>query len=223
MNLGRYVSSVVASLFLLVFSATNSHASVMLQPAAVSTTMGQLGGSGGLFDVSQLVSQVGLTTPYTSGVTDAATYSSTHANSRDEWQAGPGVTTGFVSFDLGSVVGVDGFRLWNSSWFTGPGPVDVNQFTLFADNDFDPSNGLGASLGTFTATSTEADHPMQSFSFGTASTRYIQMQIESNHGGAGSGFAEAAFTGTTGTVPEPSILALLGISLAGMGFARKKA
>jgi len=214
-NKSSGISHPLAALILYISSSVAT-ASVMWQPVGVSTTMGQFSTS---FDVEELISQTGLSTPYVSGVTDASSYLSTHTNPLDEWQSTLNVTTGFVSFDLGSVVGVDGFRLWNSSYTAGPGATDVNQFTLFADNDFDPTNGLGVSLGTFNATNTGGSHPMQSFNFGTTSTQYVQMQIQSNHGSIGSGFSEGAFTVA---VPEPSILALLGISLAGIGFARKR-
>lgn len=123
----------------------------------------------------------------------------------------------FVTFDLGTTVNVTGFRLWNSSWFTGGGSVSVQDFQLFADVDNDPTNGLGPSLGTFSAANTGGPHAMQTFNTTPGITQFVQMQILSNYGGSGSGFSEGAFAITA--VPEPATVALIGTAAAGFGLA----
>lgn len=204
---------------LAIWTTNVASAAVMWQPTAVSTTMGELGVP--TFSLGHLISNAGLTTPYVSGVTDASTYSSTHTDVFDEWIST--TPTGFVSFDLGSDQQVNGFRYWSSSWFVNGSPDSVRKFELFADSDFDPTNGLGASLGTFTAADTGHPETMQSFTFATTSTRFVQMQVLTNSGAEVSGFAEGAFTVEASSVPEPATLCIWGgLGLVSFVAARRR-
>jgi len=96
-----------AVLVVIAFSAPKSHAGPVLQPTAVSTTMGSLSP----FAIGNVIDQSGLSPGYTSGVTGASSYTATHVGLvfTAHWQSSVGTTTGFVSFDLGSVQNVNGF------------------------------------------------------------------------------------------------------------------
>jgi len=117
------------------------------------------------------------------------------------------------------------FLLWNSPW-SQSGFIDVNGFQLFADNDMDSTNGVGASLGVFNAANDTGPgpnflSPKQTFNFGAVNTQFVQMQINSNHGGFATGFGEAAFT----TVPEPTsfaFLGLIGVAVAGWQWKKRR-
>lgn len=208
----RFVIAVPIGLCL----ATNvARADFVWQPTAASTNMGVFNN---IFNIDFTISQIGLTNPYISGVTDASTYSSTHNDIFDEWQSQVGIRTGFVTYDLGAVVAATGMFLWNSSWSTG-GNIDVNQFTLFSDDDNDPFNGTTADLGTFNAAETGGPHPMQTFDFATTPTRFVHMEILTNHGSpTNSGFSEVAFI----VVPGPASLGLLGCICLGLGNRRRR-
>ena len=211
----RTILLVAVSVVLLPISGAN--AVLMFQPLQVQTNMGSFGSA---FDVSQLATQGGLNTTYTSGVTDASAYTSTHSNNADEWQAVSNTTTGFVSFDLGMDVELTGIRLWQSSWFTG-GEVDVRDFRVLSDDDLDATNGNGGVLGTFTAAQSNGQHPMQSFDFAqTTIIRFAHLEILSNYGGETSGLSEVAFVGLA-VVPEPSSAILLALGSV-VVFARRR-
>ena len=101
------------------------------------------------------------------------------------WFSDPISTEGTLTFDLGTVSTIQGLAIWNlSPSFSNA----LNEFELFADNDNIFTNGTRKQLITanaqqaslltmnpFGATNAEA------FSFAATPTRYIHLNILSNH------------------------------------------
>ena len=190
--------------------------------AAVSaTSISGNSNSGTVFDTAHLISQGGLSTGYVSGVTDAATFSTTHDDSFDEWVSPAQSLPAFVAFDMGSAVSLTAFLYWGSSFSGAGGQQDVKDFDLFADTDMDPTNGLGVLLGSFSAADSSGNvntHEMERFDFSQTTTQFIHMRINNTHStNPNPGFSEAAFIGTeSAPVPEPSTLALLSLGTLGL-------
>ena len=131
---------------------TNQAQAIGVTRSAVSVSgeIGERNNSSLAFD--NLINQSSLSSNYVNGVTDFDSYTSTTtANSRasgSNWQSAQGITTGFLSFDLGDTYKIDGIALWNRG---GNNTRNIIDFELYADDDADSSNGLGTFLGSFTA------------------------------------------------------------------------
>ena len=174
--------------------------------------------------LSNLTNQSGLSATYTSGTTDFDSYvSSTTSNSiqgSSNWLSALNVKTGFVTFDLGASYDVNALALWT---LQSGNTNAVRNFSLYADTDANTSS-LGTLLGNFSAVNaagTPSATQSQVFNFATTNTRYIQMNITSNAGGALAGMSEVAFQ----EVPwETDALPVIGSALffAGGVWAKRK-
>lgn len=198
-------------LSMLTFTAS----ATMIQPVAVSTDMGTAFPVTN-FPVTNLINQSGLSATYTSGFTDLDTYAATTTHtgsaSEDQWASNFEISTGVVSFDLGSIVNLDRLVLWNLGENAGYG---LNGFTVHADSDMDFSNGVTSTLESFSAS--DSINTGQVFDFTNVSSQYIHIQITSNHGESLTDLGEVAFD--SAAVPEPTTI--LG-SLLVLGFAAQK-
>ena len=214
----RFRTVVAAStLACLMFTATSARADVMLDPTAVTTNMGQAGHS----NIDNIINQSGLSAPYTSGVTDFATYTasatSAIATQSNSWASATNTTTGNVDFTLGGPTTIDNFALWNDTDFFA-----VQDFTLLAS--VDSTFTMTTTLGSFTATHFGNNDAVvaQDFSFAATTASYVRMEITSNYGQVDTEFGEAAF-GEILSVPEPSKLTMLAIGIASiLGFRLRR-
>jgi hypothetical protein len=134
------------------------------------------------------------------------------------------VKTGFVTFDLGASYDVNTLALWT---LQSVNTNAVRNFSLYADTDANTSS-LGTLLGNFSAVNaagTPNATQSQVFNFATTNTRYIQMNITSNAGGALAGMSEVAFRESATPVPwETDTLPVIGSTLFFVGgvWAKRK-
>ncbi|KGJ89524.1 PEP-CTERM sorting domain-containing protein [Colwellia psychrerythraea] len=208
---------VIILMSLLVPTAANA---TLIQANTISTNMGAINPS---FLIQDVINPNGLSALYVSGLTDFDSYvaGTTHSVAFEQWISSENIVTGIISFDFGGNVSLNAMALWNSSWGGSGGAIAVNQFELLFDNDNNFGNGVIGSLGVFNATNTNNPHPSEVFNFASTSLQFLHMNIQSNHGAISySGFADVVFRSTD--MPEPTSLALFGLSLFGLVFFRKR-
>lgn len=210
---GRAAVPAAFSLFLLGL-APQAMAAPIYGAVDVTTDMGTFGSFAPL---PRVIDQSGLSQTYVSGVTDFDTYvpTTTHVginNGSASWSSALNHKTGNVVFDLGAEITIDALALWNQHRSNNN---SIQNFKLY-----DESNNL---LGSYTALKgpgpTSNIIASQVFGFGSTTTRYVTLEVDSNYGGVLTGFGEVAFRGV---VPEPSVLALLGLSGLGLFAGRRR-
>jgi hypothetical protein len=206
--------SVLLALFAAGF-AVSVEAAPIYQPTAVTASTADYGFP---YSLANMINQSGLSAAYTSGVSDFATVvaGTTHDGSNASNSGFSGGPFGSFSFDMGAILALDGFAFWaTNNWGS------VTSFDLYADSDFLTGNGLGTLLGNFTTLANGgAASPAQVGGFGSVSTQYLHLVIQTTDGGSAPGIGEIAFRGAQ--VPEPASLALLGIGLAGLSAMRRR-
>jgi hypothetical protein len=194
--------------------APNAQAIGVMRGSTATSSMTTAIGS----SISNITNQTGLSSGYTSGVTDFDTYvaDTTHAN-RSWW--GFSGTSGIITFNLGASYTLNALALW-------PFPADstsaIRGFNLYADTDADPTN-LGTSLGSFNAVNALSERVnSQVFNFSATPTQFIQMEITSNAGSSATGLSELAFREATPVPWETDALSVIGTTLLFAGGVWKK-
>jgi hypothetical protein len=211
-GLGLIALSIPAALFTL---APNAQAIGFVLGSTAITTLPTTAGA-----IGNLTNQSGLSTPYTSGVTDFDTYAATSATNLNSqrWLTSVAGLGGYVTFDLGASYDLNAFALWNTL-----GSPAVLNFTLFTDTDTSTAT-VGTLIGSFSAVNGLASgSPLQRFDFAsTATTQYVQMRLDTSNGGGVVGFSEAAFGGTTPTAVPFDFDPSLGLVALELGFGGKR-
>lgn len=190
---------------LVVSSASRSaDAAVILQPASASTNMGEL------FPASRMRDQSGLSTPYTSLVTDfdgyiAAGPTAEHGFGLSVWGSPPRVRSGNFDLALGGSYEISAMALWNA---VGD-PSALRDFRLLAAGD--AAFTAPIDLGTFTALNTAGSYPKtaaQVFAFAPTRASHVRIEVLSTASSTSYGAVanEVAFRAT---VPEPGACAPL--------------
>jgi PEP-CTERM motif len=206
---------------------------VIIQPSSVSLSPA---GDGFFGPANNIINQSGLSSTYTSGVTDFDTYTATATHSfGSTFNTKYGQSTTNIvntpvlfTFDLGQVSTIDALAYWISDTSTGPGfpDQDVQGFQLFAGTD-----DTGTLLGTYNATQGNFNNVSnaQIFNFTATSTQFITLKATSVFLPGGDGIAnpiigEIAFRQqeVPPSTPEPgTILGLVTVGSLG-ALSRKR-
>ena len=143
------------------------------------------------------------------------------------WESANNQTQGTLTFDLGEMFSINAIAIWNDD-FLGA----IRDFELFADNDNLFDNGGTTSLGTFTAlrlsisTTNQLPIPAQPFFFDPVHTRYVHLDVISNHRGRGrSTLSEVAFGRSAIEVPFEYgniPIAVLIVTVGGINYFQNK-
>ena len=192
---------------------TIAQAATIVQPTAVSTSMGSENAN---FDVTNIINQSGLSQTYTSGVDDFDTYiglNPTHSgNSGVRWFSSQ--PTGQVTCDLGEELNTTRLAFWNG--FSGG---RVTSFEVYSDDDGDFDNGGTTLLGSFDPLALTGNPvSVEVFDFTDAITQFIHFNITGAGAPNATTVSEVAFevgeATPPPTTPEPStVLALMGLGL----------
>ncbi len=173
--------------------------------------------------------QSGLSSGFTSGVTDFNTYVSGNPTHADAGIAFP--DTGYalfttlpwnLDFDLGGLYSVTETVVWN---WNGSAAAGINEFEIFSSTDatFSTLTSLGIyNLDPVSANNAIAEH--QIVDFIDTTTQYIRFSVLTDHGFmAGIGVDEVAFhANNVSPVPVPAAAWLFGSGLMWLIGIRKK-
>jgi hypothetical protein len=128
------------------------------------------------------------------------------------WKSIPGITKGFITFNLGGLYDLDAFGVWNHAQLNGDrGVRDVFVEVSTNGTDFAPLAG-GPMLF---ARAPAAPVSSQVFSFSPTPAAYVRFAVIDGYGAVNTGLSEVRFSGTS-DAPEPGGLLLFGASLAGL-------
>lgn len=182
----------------------------------------------GFGSIGNTFDQSGLSTKYTPGVTNFDAYiasNPTHTVSFGgfEWFSNQGSTSAQVTYDFGSILGIDRLALWNEE------ASGIGLLNLLSSSD----GTTFTSLGLFIPQDNpgNAAYPAQVFSFAPTLTRFVQFQMSGCPQANPAGFpacaiGEVAFrsAAVAAAAPEPATWAmmLLGFGVVGGALRRRR-
>jgi hypothetical protein len=182
-------------------------------------------GGPGFGSINDTLNQSGLSSGYTSGVTDFDSYIGTNPThtlvfAGYEWFSNDGTSSASVTYDLGSLIGIDALALWNEE-SSGIGTLD-----LFGSAD----GTLFTLLGSFNPLDNPyADYPAEVFTFEAALLQFVRFDMsDCPQADPGSfqacAIGEVAFrtADVTPGVPEPGAWAMLLLGFGAVGFSMRR-
>ncbi len=204
------------------FLATSSAALAVPILSAVSATASSTYSG---YPIENTINQSGLSTGFTSGVTDFDAYlatnpTHTYISSGFEWFSAEGVTDVTLTFDLGAVYSVGRMALWNEEY------SGIPTFNVLSSVDGISYSSVASGLTTVDSPSV-TDYLAQVFNLGIGSARYIRLETSDcpqagGEGHVGCGLGEIAFAPGTPSVPEPAALALLASGLCAVSLRARR-
>lgn len=234
-----YTTVLAITMTIGVFSAS-ANASVILTPLTVTTSS-----NSGITPDENIINQSGLSSGYTSGVTDFDVYIASnplHGNSAKyhEWWSANNITSAVLDFDLGSLQSIDRLALWHEegAGFTAADiytSIDGLTFTLAVTiNPLDNVSPGGLYM-----------YPVEVFDLAggnAVSAQYVRMNLSGcaqqpfsgtlnacavgemafSAGGSQSGGDDEGDESGEPSLPEPATLGFLGLGLAGLAFRSRK-
>ncbi|MEM1237466.1 MAG: VPLPA-CTERM sorting domain-containing protein [Pseudomonadota bacterium] len=217
--MARFCLSLAATVFVIALGGM-AKAATVVAPVSVTTDLDPLSAA---YDVNNVINQSGLSTGYTSGVTDFSTYIATNPTEPN----GTGFTfagelrtfSGNFVFDLGGLYSVSQLALWNR----GPSLQGIQDFSLYSS---DTSGFAGGSLiSSFTASAGVSNSAaasngarLQVFGFAETQARFIRLEVSSVYGNCCVSLSEVAFDGApVSAVPVPASLPLLAVGFIALG------
>lgn len=210
----KYLLGSISALMLMTSVSASAATIISAQSAVVDS------GGPGFGSIANTHDKSGLSSTYTDDVTDFDTYIASNPTHTPTFAGFEWFSTGLtaqVTYDLGSIFGIDRLALWNEE-SSGIGTLD-----LFASSD-----GITfASLGSFNpvAATTIASYPAQIFSFTATNARYVRFGMSGCPNGAsnfqGCAIGEVAFrtADVSGAVPEPATWAFMLVGFGAIGGA----
>jgi hypothetical protein len=175
--------------------------------------------------IDSTIDQSGLSTGFTSGVTDFDAYLGTNPTHEwiftdgSEWFSTAGATSGTIVYDLGGLFAIDRLALWNEE-FSG---IQTMQVETATNAGFIGAVSVGALLPTNTPF--DQSYPAEVFTLTPSVGRYVRLTItgpQSPNRGTFLSMGEIAFDVNQTEVPEPASLGLLAVGL-GAYAARRRA
>ncbi len=176
-----------------------------------------------IFDIGNTIDQSGLSTTFTSGVTDFDTYIGRNplhdvGAPNQEWFTPQGVNSAVVTYDLGAAFGIGRLALWNEE------AAGIVAFGVLISLDGASFSRVASGLAP-TNNSGRA-YPADIFALEPQNARFLRLEIDDCP--QPGGFFDACSMGeiafetfeTFQTIPEPTTFALIGIGVAGLGYRR---
>ncbi|MBT8439551.1 MAG: VPLPA-CTERM sorting domain-containing protein [Gammaproteobacteria bacterium] len=223
----EYKFRCLCAAFMLVSAfASPATASTIVGAVGVSSPQGSFPTAG--FALDNIINQNGLSSSYTSGITDFDSYiasvihdgtgSGTSGFTNGECALPPDPCGGQISLDLGLAIEIDALVFWGTDT-----NGSILSFNLYADSDQDYTNGAGTLLGEFTPA---GDGDVLAFG-GAVLTQFIHIDVLSINDttpltNTKPGMGEVAFRSSS-VVPVPAAVWLFASGLIGMvGVARTR-